>query len=52
MQRRLSTPAFLALAVALNAPVRAGEPGILTPPPAAEPRINGPRVYGVRPGHP
>ena len=26
--------------------------GILTPPPPLEPRINGPRVYGVRPGSP
>ena len=25
---------------------------ILTPPPPPEPRINGPRVYGARPGHP
>lgn len=25
---------------------------ILTPPPAAAPRINGPKVYGSRPGHP
>ncbi len=26
--------------------------GILTPPPPASPRINGARVFGVRPGHP
>ena len=26
--------------------------GILTPPESAKPRINGPAVYGVRPGHP
>ncbi|HWB92132.1 MAG TPA: hypothetical protein VG605_09775, partial [Puia sp.] len=25
---------------------------ILTPAPAAAPRINGPKVFGVRPGHP
>lgn len=25
---------------------------ILTPPPAATPRINGPTIFGVRPGHP
>ncbi len=25
---------------------------VLTPPPPATPRINGPRVFGVRPGHP
>ncbi len=29
-----------------------GEPGILTPPPPPTPRINGPSVYGVRPGRP
>ncbi|MCD6202140.1 MAG: alpha-galactosidase [Bacteroidales bacterium] len=29
-----------------------GAPYILTPPPPASPRINGPRVYGARPGHP
>ena len=28
------------------------EPGILTPKPAATPRLGGPRVYGARPGHP
>ena len=26
--------------------------GILTPPPSAAPRINGAKVFGVRPGHP
>jgi len=25
---------------------------VLTPPPAPEPRINGPKIYGARPGHP
>ncbi len=30
----------------------AEEPEILTPPPAPEPRINGAKVFGVRPGHP
>ncbi len=29
-----------------------GVPYILTPPPPPTPRINGPRVYGCRPGHP
>ena len=29
-----------------------GQLGILTPPVAKAPRINGPRVYGVRPGRP
>lgn len=28
------------------------KPYILTPPPSAEPRINGPKVFGVRPGAP
>jgi alpha-galactosidase len=28
------------------------DPGILTPPVSHEPRINGPAVYGVKPGHP
>lgn len=28
------------------------EPYVLTPPPRPEPRINGPKVYGVRPGSP
>src|SRR5512136_1904022 len=28
------------------------DPGTLTPPAPREPRINGPSVYGVRPGHP
>jgi alpha-galactosidase len=30
----------------------AEEPVMLTPPPPPVPRINGPRVYGCRPGHP
>jgi alpha-galactosidase len=29
-----------------------GERGILTPPASLKPRINGAKVYGVRPGHP
>lgn len=40
---------FLSLIPELPA---AGEPEILTPPPAPEPRINGARAFGVRPGHP
>lgn len=49
---------FLVLAAAMNflAPVAvaraADQPEILTPPPAPEPRINGAKVFGVRPGHP
>jgi len=30
----------------------AAQTSLLTPPPPATPRINGPRVYGARPGHP
>ncbi len=33
-------------------PIPREEPVILTPKPPAEPRINGPKVYGVRPGAP
>ena len=44
--------AGLAAQAARTAPQAAAEPGILTPPPPSEPRINGPSVYGVRPGHP
>lgn len=40
---------FAALAVSLRA---ADEPVALTPPPPLTPRINGPKVYGVRPGSP
>jgi alpha-galactosidase len=40
-----ASPVMVAAAVA-------PEPGILTPKPSALPRINGPRVYGARPGRP
>ena len=33
-------------------PLLAADMPILTPKPGPEPRINGPRVYGVRPGKP
>ncbi len=36
----------------LGALAQAQEPGILTPPPSPKPKINGAKVYGVRPGHP
>ncbi len=36
--------------VAIAAPVEVAE--IMTPPPGPEPRINGPKIYGARPGHP
>ncbi len=32
--------------------LHATQRGILTPPASAKPRINGPGVYGARPGHP
>lgn len=41
---------FLTLAVLLVLPVLAAPGEILTPPPKPEPRINGARVFGVRPG--
>ena len=37
---------------AVDAPVVNEEPVILTPKPGPEPRINGPKVYGCRPGRP
>src|SRR5262249_19041120 len=44
---------FLAGLVALGIQVlQAGAAEILTPPPSATPRINGPRVFGARPGSP
>ena len=49
---------FLALLVVIAAGLRAEEtnppvaPYILTPPASATPRINGPNVFGVRPGSP
>ncbi len=43
----------LAVVAATGSGVQADrEPGILTPPPPRTPRINGPSVYGVRPGRP
>ena len=50
------TLAVLLLALGFHAPIvvaqTPSEPEILTPPPAPEPRINGAKVFGVRPGHP
>src|SRR4051812_8235113 len=49
-------PAIVRAADAPAAPAPKAAPDysarILTPPPAAEPRINGPKVYGQRPGRP
>ena len=41
-----------ALAEVTNASAFGNERFILTPPPGQAPRINGPQVYGCRPGHP
>ena len=50
MPRFLLILSFLMLA---SSPLAAGEPAdIRTPPPSAAPRINGPTVFGVRPGSP
>ncbi|NLS95341.1 MAG: alpha-galactosidase [Planctomycetaceae bacterium] len=38
--------------VAVDAPALDEEKVILTPKPGPEPRINGPRLFGARPGHP
>src|SRR5574340_388329 len=35
-----------------GAPAVAEEPGILTPAPGPKPRLNTPKMYGARPGHP
>ncbi len=48
----LSPLAVLHAATAQPAAQPAAERIILSPPPAASPRINGPQVYGARPGHP
>ena len=42
----------LVLSVFAVLPLLAQEPGILTPPPVPAPHINGPKLYGVRPGKP
>jgi len=46
----MSRTVLLALIAAFA--LTAAEPGILTPKPSPKPRINGPKVYGARPGHP
>ncbi|HEY6082960.1 MAG TPA: putative Ig domain-containing protein [Chitinophagaceae bacterium] len=46
---------LLILLISFAVPVYAQDTsssGILTPPPAPSPRINGPKIFGVRPGHP
>ena len=50
-----SFPSGLAFAQDISRPaleVQPSEVAILTPPPGPAPRINGPLVYGCRPGHP
>jgi len=44
--------ALLALPAFSASPSEEKQPEILTPPAPSSPRINGPTVYGVRPGHP
>ena len=46
----LGCVALIAPVAAVDAPSR--QLGILTPPESPAPRINGPSVFGVRPGHP
>ncbi len=50
--RGMAVRTILTLLLLAAPAVCADEPGILTPRPAPKPRINGARVYGVRPGHP
>ena len=45
-------PALLAFTAGAGEPAGEGDPPILTPAPPHEPRINGPSVFGVRPGSP
>ena len=50
--RLLTASMMLLPAIAVASPAAADTPEIRTPPPPREPRINGPSVFGVRPGHP
>jgi len=52
IRTKLVTLAAIAMLICTFIPVFAEEPVILTPAPAATPRINGPKIYGARPGHP
>ncbi|MBV8316532.1 MAG: putative Ig domain-containing protein, partial [Planctomycetaceae bacterium] len=45
-------PALLAFTAGAGEPAGEGDPPILTPASPHEPRINGPSVFGVRPGSP
>ena len=50
--RRPNLSAGQPLPIAVEAPAVNEEKVILTPKPGPEPRINGPRLFGARPGHP
>ena len=52
IHRLVPATAALFLAGAVIAAQTGDDPGILTPPAPREPRINGPSVYGTRPGRP
>jgi alpha-galactosidase len=52
---RILTLACAALALTVSSPLvvaASSESPILTPKPSPKPRINGAKVFGVRPGHP
>src|ERR1039457_1328436 len=48
----MRTLTLLATLALTSAAAASDAPPILTPKPAAQPKINGPAVYGARPGHP
>src|SRR6476646_2993447 len=55
MAARLSLVAAITVVMALSAGAQTIQPTagrILTPPPPPSPRINGPKIYGQRPGRP
>jgi len=56
MTRSIALSALLCVLASLGSlraqPSPPGDPAILTPKPGPAPRINGPSVYGCRPGHP
>lgn len=57
MMKNITNLIVAGCTLAWSAPLRAAEvaasaPAILTPKPAATPRINGPKIFGVRPGSP
>ncbi len=52
MKRIVATLLALAMSGTLALTTASAQGPILTPPPAPQPRINGAKVFGVRPGHP